>query len=137
MKPMNSDDQKRRMAALAEGKRIVTKRYRNPVYGSRSLKQNVEEDLGNPAPARVDKKEAAKKAMDKFFNRGPGGDVSKLPRAGGAGNPKDDLNEISGQLKKASNLHANQSERVSKISKKIKSGEGNPYMKKSKSQYGM
>ena len=54
MKPMNSDDQKRRMAALAEGKRIVTKRYRNPVYGSRSLKQNVEEDLGNPAPARVD-----------------------------------------------------------------------------------
>ena len=48
MKPMNDEDQKRRMAALAEGKRIVTKRYRNPVYGNRSLKENVEEEMGNP-----------------------------------------------------------------------------------------
>ena len=87
MKPMNSDDQKRTMARLAEGRRIVTKRYRNPVYGSRSLSQNVEEEMGNPAPARVDKKEAAKKAMDKFFNKGPGVDVSNLPRASGVGNP--------------------------------------------------
>ena len=137
MKPMNTDDQKRRMAALSQGKKIVTKRYRNPVYGSRSLKENVEEDFGNPAPARVDKKEAAKKAMDKFFNRGAGVDISKLPRASGAGNPKEDLSEISGQLKKASNLHAKQSDRVAKISKKMKSGEGNPYEKKSKSKYGM
>ena len=138
MKPMNSDDQKRRMARLAEGRRIVKKRYRNGVYGSRSLKENVEEEFGgNPGPAGFDKKEAAKKAMDRFFNKGAGVDISKLPRASGAGNPEEDLDEISGQLKKASNLHAKQSDRVAKISKKMKSGEGNPYEKKSKSKYVM
>ncbi len=129
MKPMNTDDQKRRMAALSQGKKIVTKRYRNPVYGSRSLKDNVSEEMGNPGPVHVDRKEAAKQAMDQFFDR----KFEKLPRLSGVGNPKEDLNEISGQLKKASNLHAKQSKRVSKISDKI----GNPYMKKSKSKYGM
>jgi hypothetical protein len=87
MKPMNTDDQKRRMAALSQGKKIVTKRYRNPVYGSRSLRQNVSEEMGNPEPANVDRKEAAKKAMDQFFNNRPGVDINKLPRADNAGNP--------------------------------------------------
>tara|TARA_R110000744_G_scaffold84058_6_gene164665 strand:- start:6123 stop:6557 length:435 start_codon:yes stop_codon:yes gene_type:complete len=36
------------------------------------------------------------------------------------GGPKEDLKEISGQLTKASNLHARQSDRVGKIAKKMK-----------------
>ena len=56
----------------------------------------------------------------------------------GTGNPnKEDLMEISGQLKKASKLHGNQSERVASVAKSMKGEAGNPYMKRSKSKYGM
>ena len=142
MKPMNDEDQKRRMAALAEGKRIVTKRYRNPVYGNRSLKENVEEEMGNPMPVTVDRKKAARMAMDKFIDKRRNNlprlsDVGNPGKEYEMGNPKEDLSEISGQLKKASRLHANQSDRVGKIAKKMKGEQGNPHMKKSKSKYGM
>lgn len=56
----------------------------------------------------------------------------------GTGNPnKEDLMEISGQLKKASKLHGNQSERVASVAKSMKGDVGNPHMKRSKSKYGM
>ena len=56
---------------------------------------------------------------------------------GGPEEDREDLQEISGQLKKASKLHGNQSKRVGKIAQGIKSEVGNPYMKRSKSKYGM
>lgn len=56
----------------------------------------------------------------------------------GTGNPnKEDLMEISGQLSKASKLHGNQSKRVAGVAKSMKGEAGNPYMKRSKSKYGM
>ena len=56
---------------------------------------------------------------------------------GGPQEDREDLQEISGQLKKASKLHGDQSKRVGKIAQGIKSEVGNPYMKRSKSKYGM
>lgn len=53
------------------------------------------------------------------------------------GGPKEDLMEISGQLNKASKLHGNQSKRVAGVAKGMKGEAGNPYMKRSKSKYGM
>lgn len=53
------------------------------------------------------------------------------------GGPKEDLMEISGQLSKASKLHGNQSKRVAGVAKGMKGEAGNPYMKRSKSKYGM
>tara|TARA_R100000388_G_scaffold65382_1_gene47516 strand:- start:357 stop:854 length:498 start_codon:yes stop_codon:yes gene_type:complete len=53
------------------------------------------------------------------------------------GGPKEDLEEVAGQLGKASKLHGNQSKRVAKIAKGMKGEVGNPYMKRSKSKYGM
>ena len=139
------DDEKRRQEALKQGRSIVRKRYGNPAFGSKSLKENVESELGNPAATKastMDKRRAAKAAMDQFMNR----KFDKLPRlseAGGpgkdyeTGGPKEDLQDISGQLGKASKLHGNQSKRVAKIAEGMKSETGNPYMKRSKSKYGM
>lgn len=64
------------------------------------------------------------------------GDKPKVdePETGG---PKEDLMEISGQLNKASKLHGNQSKRVAGVAKGMKGEAGNPYMKRSKSKYGM
>ena len=53
------------------------------------------------------------------------------------GGPKEDLMKISGQLKKASKLHGDQSERVASVAKSMKGDVGNPHMKRSKSKYGM
>mgnify|MGYP003132789463 FL=1 len=53
------------------------------------------------------------------------------------GGPEEDLEEVAGQLGKASKLHGNQSKRVAKIAKGMKGEVGNPYMKRSKSKYGM
>ncbi len=53
------------------------------------------------------------------------------------GGPKEDLEEVAGQLGKASKLHGNQSKRVADIAKGMKGEVGNPYMKRSKSKYGM
>ena len=53
------------------------------------------------------------------------------------GGPEEDLMKISGQLKKASKLHGDQSERVASVAKSMKGDVGNPHMKRSKSKYGM
>ena len=53
------------------------------------------------------------------------------------GGPKEDLEEVSAQLGKASKLHGNQSKRVASIAKGMKGEVGNPYMKRGKSKYGM
>ena len=39
------DDEKRRQEALKQGRSIVRKRYGNPAFGSKSLKENVESEL--------------------------------------------------------------------------------------------
>jgi hypothetical protein len=53
------------------------------------------------------------------------------------GNPKEDLQEVSAQLGKASQLHGDQSKRVAGIAEGMKGEVGNPYMKRGKSKYGM
>ncbi len=129
------DGNERREAALKQGRSIIKKRYRNPSFANKPLKENVETESGNPSvspTSTVDRRRVAKKAMDQFLNRGV--DISKLPRASARsneiGNPKEDLGEISAQLTKASKLHGNQSKRVSKIAEGMKSETGNPYTNK-------
>lgn len=53
------------------------------------------------------------------------------------GGPKEDLQEVSSQLGKASKMHGDQSKRVAGIAKGMKGEVGNPYMKRGKSKYGM
>ena len=135
---MDRDDE-RRMKALEIGKGIVKKRYRNPPMQNQSLAENVESEIGAPSTQTPADKERAAKALQTFLKRRGleqglprlserGGPGMKYSETGGhcmnrkeKGNPnKDDLKEISGQLSKASKLHARQSERVGKIAKKIK-----------------
>ena len=116
-------DNKRRMEALAKARNIVTKRYRNPGMQNQSLQDNVDSETGAPSTPTPDDRNRAKKALKTFLNRR--GVEQGLPRLSEMsreekGNPKDDLKEISGQLGKASRLHARQSDRVGKIAKKIK-----------------
>ena len=118
---------KRRMEALSKAKGIVTKRYRNPSMQNKSLAQNVESEIGAPSPPTAGDRERAKESLKLFLNRKG---LDGLPRLsekgrpgvkyGETGNPKKDLKEISGQLTKASNMHARQSDRVGKIAKKLK-----------------
>jgi len=110
-------DTKRRMEALSKAKGVVTKRYRNPSMQNNSLSENVESELGSPSAPTSGDRERAKDALKTFLNRKG---LDGLPRLSEKGNPKEDLNEISGQLTKASKLHARQSQRVGKIAKKIK-----------------
>ena len=134
-RPTSMDD-KRRMEALNQAKEIRMKRGRNPRMAAQPLKSNVESEMGNPgvtAQGRMDRDRAAKMAMDKFMKR----KFDKLPRLSEVGGPKEDLEDISGQLGKASKLHGDQSKRVGKIAAGMKSETGNPYMKRSKSKYGM
>ena len=51
--------------------------------------------------------------------------------------PREAMMEMIKQLRKASKLHGNQSKRVADIAKGMKGEVGNPYMKRSKSKYGM
>ncbi len=134
-RPASMDD-KRRMEALNQAKEIRMKRGRNPRMAAQPLKSNVESEMGNPGvtgQSRLQKNRAAKVAMDKFV----AGRFDKLPRLSEVGGPKEDLQDISGQLGKASKLHGDQSKRVGKIAAGMKSETGNPYMKRSKSKYGM
>ena len=134
-RPASMDD-KRRMEALNQAKEIRMKRGRNPRMAAQPLKANVESEMGNPgvtAQGRMDRDRASKMAMDKFMKR----KFDKLPRLSEVGGPKEDLEDISGQLGKASKLHGDQSKRVGKIAAGMKSETGNPYMKRSKSKYGM
>lgn len=134
-RPASMDD-KRRMEALNQAKEIRMKRGRNPRMASQPLKSNVESEMGGPGgmgQSRLQKNRASKMAMDKFMNR----KFDKLPRLSEAGGPKEDLQDISGQLGNASKLHGDQSKRVGKIAEGMKSETGNPYMKRSKSKYGM
>jgi hypothetical protein len=63
--------------------------------------------------------------------------IFNLPTLKETGGPKEDLQEVSAQLGKASQLHGDQSKRVAGIAKGMKGEVGNPYMKRGKSKYGM
>jgi len=120
-------DTKRRMEALSKAKGIVTKRYRNPSMQNNSLSGNVESELGSPSAPTSGDRERAKDALKTFLNRKGLDGLPRLSEKGGpgmkykeTGGPKEDLDEISGQLTKASKLHARQSKRVGKIANKMK-----------------
>ena len=113
---------KRRMEALSKAKGVLKKRYRNPPMQNKSLAQNVESEIGPPSPPTAGDRERATESLKLFLNRKG---LDGLPRLSeksrpAVGNPKEDLKEISGQLTKASKMHARQSDRVGKIAKKLK-----------------
>tara|TARA_Y100000114_G_C11699596_1_gene297762 strand:+ start:551 stop:1021 length:471 start_codon:yes stop_codon:yes gene_type:complete len=145
--------------AYGKAKEIKRMERGNPRIANMSPKDRVRTLLrkkgeqGNPTP--VDSKTAKKNdqaVKDMLEQKGifnlpkvtpkkrpqPGITDEDLRRlAGETGGPKEDLQEVAGQLGKASKLHGNQSKRVAKIAKGMKGEVGNPYMKRSKSKYGM
>ena len=144
---MDPEKQKEMEKRLAEGRYVLEKRYRNPPMANKSLKENVESELSQTGGPTKEDREKAEESLAVFLNRSGlqglprlserseiGGHKMKYNEVGG---PKEDLEEVSAQLGKASKLHGNQSKRVADIAKGMKGESGNPYMKRGKSKYGM
>ena len=104
---------------------------RNPKVGNLPPKERVRRyarEEGNPAePVNRVTRAKHNAAMQDFLEDRGLANLPRLSERGGpgmsyseTGGPKEDLNEISSQLTKASNMHARQSERVGKIAKKMK-----------------
>ena len=121
---------------------------RNPRIGNMTPRDRVNKyvrrkgERGNPSPVDRVTKQSHNAALQDFLeDRGianlptlkdamksdkPGSPKSEIGNPNmktstyEVGGPKEDLNEISCQLTKASNLHARQSDRVGKIAKKMK-----------------
>tara|TARA_R100000808_G_C2104543_1_gene120599 strand:- start:285 stop:791 length:507 start_codon:yes stop_codon:yes gene_type:complete len=87
--------------------------------------------LANPKARKLPKIEGDTSIKTKGMETIEGGNPNEY------GGPKEDLEEVAGQLSKASKLHGNQSKRVASIAKGMKGEVGNPYMKRGKSKYGM
>jgi len=141
---MDPDKKKKMEKALAQGRYVLEKRYRNPPMANKSFKENVESELGSPAAPTEEDRKKAKESLGNFLNRSGLQGLPRLSERGGhkmkyneVGGPKEDLEEVSAQLGKASKLHGNQSKRVADIAKGMKGESGNPYMKRGKSKYGM
>tara|TARA_Y100000114_G_scaffold119323_2_gene113998 strand:+ start:17 stop:442 length:426 start_codon:yes stop_codon:yes gene_type:complete len=141
---MDPDKKKKMEKALAKGRYVLEKRGRNPAMANKSLKQNVESELGQTGGPTKEDREKARDSLAVFLNRSGLQGLPRLSERGGhkmkyneVGGPKEDLEEVSAQLGKASKLHGNQSKRVADIAKGMKGESGNPYMKRGKSKYGM
>ena len=106
---------------------------RNPRVGQMSPKDRVGKyvrrkgETGSPEPVDRMTRSRHNAAIKDFLEDRGFANLPRLSERGGpgksyseTGGPKEDLNEISGQLTKASNLHARQSDRVGKIAKKMK-----------------
>ena len=99
---------------------------RNPKVGNMSPKVRVgkyvrrKSETGSPEPVNRVTRAKHNAAMQDFLEDRGLANLPRLSERSETGGPKEDLNEISGQLTKASNLHARQSDRVGKIAKKMK-----------------
>jgi len=97
---------------------------RNPKVGNMPTKERVRRyasEEGNPAePVNRVTRAKHNAAMQDFLEDRGLANLPRLSERSETGGPKEDLNEISSQLTKASNMHASQSERVGNIAKKMK-----------------
>jgi hypothetical protein len=99
---------------------------RNPKVGNMSPKQRVGKfirrpsETGSPEPVNRVTRAKHNAAMQDFLEDRGLANLPRLSERSETGGPKEDLNEISSQLTKASNMHASQSERVGNIAKKMK-----------------
>ena len=121
---------------LAYGKAVELTKVakRNPKVGNLPAKERVRRyargpgEKGNPAePVNRVTRAKHNAAMQDFLEDRGLANLPRLSERGGpgksyseTGGPKEDLNKISSELTKASNMHASQSERVGKIAKKMK-----------------